>query len=187
MNPTFGCVRNTIKLASGRYFDLLDPQPAQLELGDIAAALSKLCRFGGHCRRFYSVAQHSVLCAVQARHDGLTRDEVKAVFLHDASEAFVGDVVKPLKIALPQYQEIEARVAAAIGQRFGIDFAAHAAAIEKIDRELLIAERRALFDGYEVLWTGELDIRGLDIDFEYWPPDAAEALFLIHATRLDLE
>jgi hypothetical protein len=86
-NQAFGLVGSRIKLGSGIYFDLADPRPEQIDLRDIAGALSKICRFGGHCRQFYSVAEHLVLCKHQAERDKLSSAEIKAVFLHDATEA----------------------------------------------------------------------------------------------------
>ncbi len=57
MAPTFGCGANTIKLRSGKYLDLKDPQPDQFDFEDIAGALAKICRFGAQCNEFYSVAE----------------------------------------------------------------------------------------------------------------------------------
>jgi hypothetical protein len=78
----------TILLASGRYFDLLDPLGSKFDITDIAAALGKICRFTGHCRRFYSVAEHSVMCSRYAPGSrGVVRPEMRvACLLHDASE-----------------------------------------------------------------------------------------------------
>lgn len=98
----FGCINNTIRLRSVRYFDIANPQPDQFTLKDIAGALSKICRFGGHCPRFYSVAEHLVHCAEQAEKDRLPKHTRIAVFAHDFTEAFCGDVVKPLKVLLPR-------------------------------------------------------------------------------------
>ena len=102
-DKAFGCVRNTIRLRSGIYFDLADPKPEQIEITDIAGALSKICRFGGHCYRFYSVAEHCYHCSMVAEASPL------ALLLHDAAEAFTGDIVKPLKIMLPEFAAIERR------------------------------------------------------------------------------
>lgn len=187
MTQVFGCVRNTIKLCSGKYFDLADPKPEQIDIRDIAGALSKICRFGGHCRKFYSVAEHLINCKLQAEQDGLTPQEIAAVFLHDATEAYVGDMVKPLKIMLPEYQAVEARVQGAIGQRFGVDFEKHAAAVEKIDREMLIAERQELFGTDGVVWYGQNDVRRLlNIPFRFMSPGIAELGFIQHAADLGL-
>mgnify|MGYP000629654760 FL=1 len=57
----FGCVNNTIRLVSGHYLDLANPMPDQFEIDDIAGGLSRICRFGGQCPQFYSVAEHSIV------------------------------------------------------------------------------------------------------------------------------
>ncbi|HVK15074.1 MAG TPA: hypothetical protein VM597_40420 [Gemmataceae bacterium] len=175
--PAFGCVNNTIRLRSGRYLDLADPRPADFTFADIAGALSKVCRFGGQVPTFYSVAEHLVHCGRLALADGLPGDAVRAALMHDATEAFVGDVVKPLKVMLPEYGRIEAAVERAVGLKFGIDFGAHAAAVRKIDREMLIAERRALFSADDVKWAGEDLVRVLNVSFDCWSPEAAERRF----------
>lgn len=171
---TFGCVNHTIRLRSGHYFDLADPRPDAFEFADIAGALSKVCRFGGQCPEFYSVAEHLWHCTMLAQEDGLTRDERVAVLLHDAAEAFVGDVVKPLKALLPEYAAVELAVERAVGERFGVDFAAHAEAVKKIDREVLIAERRAMFGDDGVKWTGEDSVRRVSLRPHHWVPARAE-------------
>jgi hypothetical protein len=174
----FGCVKNTIRLRSGRYFDFMDPQPDQFTIEDIAGALAKICRFGGQIERFYSVAEHCCLCASVAFEDGLPLPALKAVFLHDAAEAFCGDVVKPLKVMLPEYGAIERRVEAVIQEKFGVDFEAERNHIISIDRGMLMAERRALFSPDRVVWTGENEARRLAVTPCGWLPPEAEAHYL---------
>lgn len=174
----FGCVNNTIRVRSGRYFDIANPKPEQFSFGDIAGALSKICRFGGQANHFYSVAEHLIHCTAQAVQDSLPQEVQQAVMLHDATEAFVGDVVKPLKIMLAEYEGIEDRVEAVIGEKFGIDFNRHRSAIRKIDHEMLIAERRKMFTPDKVTWTGENDVRKVDADFQLWMPETAEFTFV---------
>lgn len=102
-----------MQVYSGGKFWPLDPRPEETHIEDIAHALAHLCRFGGHCRVFYSVAEHSVrssLC-VPAAH-------AFAALLHDAAEAYVVDVPRPLKVQLRGYAEIERRVMSAIAKRF---------------------------------------------------------------------
>lgn len=182
----FGCVKNTIRLRSGCYFDFLDPRPEQFTLSDISGALSKICRFGGQVDSFYSVAEHCVHCANQAAKDGLPLDTQTAVLMHDAAEAFVGDVVKPLKIMLPEYHAVESRVEAAIAEKFLIDFRREEVSIREIDHAMLIAERRALFSKDDVTWFGENEVRVLDVEFECWHPKLAECQFWNTARMLGL-
>lgn len=186
MTDAFGCVNNTIRLRSGLYFDLANPHPDQFTLPDIAGALSKICRFGGQCDLFYSVAEHSVHCARQARRDGLPLDTQLALLLHDAAEAFAGDVVKPLKVMLPEYSAIERRIEEAIAEKFLVDFEREAHSVREIDRAMLIAERKALFSHDAVVWTGENDVRKLSIDFGFWGHFRAEGEFNREARRIGL-
>jgi uncharacterized protein len=108
---------NSIRTRSGRYVDMIDPDPETLELGDIAHALSRVPRFGGHLPWEWSVAQHSLLVAsmVPAEH------KLQAL-LHDASEAFLCDIPSPLKAHLPEYKTIEQRMMQAIATRFGMQW-----------------------------------------------------------------
>lgn len=177
MSTAFGCVANTIRLRSGLYFDLRDPKPDQFTLGDIAGALSKICRFGGQIDQFYSVAEHSVLCAQQGRNDNLSIATQLALLMHDATEAFAGDVVKPLKTMLPEYPEIERRIEAAISEKFGIDFECERSFVREIDQAMLIAERVRLFSRDDVEWTGESQVRVLSPQIFCWGPKIAEMRF----------
>lgn len=101
--------RYSIQLRSGLYFDMLEPDPSVIRINDIAHALSMLCRFTGHCSRFYSVAQHSMLVASILIDSG-REDLALWGLLHDAPETYLGDVARPLKMLLPDYQMIERRV-----------------------------------------------------------------------------
>ena len=178
---SFGCVQNTIRLRSGAYFDFVNPQPDQFTLRDIAGALSKICRFGSQIERFYSVAEHSYWCSIQANEDLFALDTQAAALMHDATEAFIGDVVKPLKIMLPEYGVIEKRMEAVIADKFSIDFARHADVVREIDHAMLIAERRRLFSADNVTWSGEDRIRKIHPAFKCWMPDDAEEMFVVRA------
>ena len=100
----------------GRKFHTLDPLPEEIHIDDIAHALSMQCRFNGHCREMYSVGQHSILVSrvVPERY-------AFAGLMHDAAEAYIGDMVRPLKNHLPEFRKIESRLMGAIHARFGID------------------------------------------------------------------
>lgn len=104
---------------SGVRFVIGAPTAEMVNVLDIAGALSRTCRFGGHTTHHYSVAQHSVLVAdIVAEHTGPAL--VMHALLHDAAEAYIGDVIRPLKRLLPEYKVIEARVEEAICDAFGL-------------------------------------------------------------------
>lgn len=173
---TFGCVNNTIRTWTGIYFDLANPKPEEVRLKDIAQGLSNICRFGGQINRFYSVAEHCVLAAMEAEKRGFSKRIIKAVLLHDAAEAYVGDVVKPLKIMLPQFAEIESAVESAIEQRYGVDLS-HAA-IKPIDHAMLIAERHQLFSADDVKWVGEDEAERISVKCRCLTPADAYVAFM---------
>lgn len=177
---------HSLRLRSGRYFNLLDPHPDQFTLTDIAGALAKLCRYGGQINQFYSVAEHCVWCARVARYDGRSNDIVKAVFLHDAAEAFCGDVIRPLKLLLSEYKIVEKRVESAIAQKYGVDFAAAAEYIDEIDLSMMILEKNTLFSHDDVPWVGEERARPLGIIPMGFQPPQAEGLYLEEAEKLKL-
>lgn len=107
---------------SGRLIDLYDPDPDDFDIRDIALGLSNIHRFNGQTRPGYSVAQHSVLVAMMFNGMNDARLQLAAL-LHDAHEAYTGDIVRPVKGMKELKQpisEIEDRVTAAIFDRFGI-------------------------------------------------------------------
>ena len=181
----FGCASgNVIKLRSGNYLSLVDPKPDQFTLFDISCALSKICRFGGQIRDFYSVAEHSYHCAKIAKKDGLSKEIQAAALLHDASEAFMGDVVKPLKLLLPEYVKLERHMESVIAEKYGVDFSPKE--IKKIDMEMLIAERRAMFPKDSNKWTGEDEVRKINVRFRKWDHTRAESSFTWLANHLGI-
>lgn len=184
--PEFGCLGNLMRLRSGQYFDLVNPQPEQITLSDIAGSLARANRFNGHYERFeyYTVAEHSVHCLTVAIQDGLPVDGLLAVFAHDWHEAITGDPTRPMKRLLPGFHPIQQRVDRILAARFGIDFAKWAREIKEIDDAMLVAERRFLFSDDGVRWEGEETVRQLRVDFQGWSPNAAEQVFLGYARRL---
>ncbi|MDD5359463.1 MAG: hypothetical protein PHI79_05790 [Sulfurovaceae bacterium] len=106
-----------IVTSTGRKFYMKDIEKNQLHIEDIAIALSRICRFAGHCKRYYSVAEHSILVA-----NLLPPEFALAGLLHDATEAYLGDVTRPLKNQLQQYRDIEDRLHGHIEKSFDVDF-----------------------------------------------------------------
>lgn len=105
---------------SGQKFNFLNPEPTSIILEDIAHALSLQCRFNGHCDEFYSVAEHSVRVCHLVESFGMKRSIVLTALLHDAAEAYTGDVVSPIKKLLPEFKKIEKNLEERIADRFSL-------------------------------------------------------------------
>src|ERR1044072_3315958 len=134
-----------LQTVSGRCLNPFEPDPAQIDIGDIARALANVCRFGGHCRSFYSVAQHSVIVSELVEQRGGDPEDVFAALMHDATEAYLGDMPHPLKHRSPlgaAFKDAEDHLEAALRSRFGIK--PDVPEIKRADRALLATERRAL-------------------------------------------
>lgn len=159
------------------------PQAPRIEdvaIEDIAHGLAFQCRFNGQTQHFYSVAQHSLMVA-----NLVPRRLALAALLHDAAEAYLGDMVKPLKGLFPEFSRIEAEVMAIIGARFGV--AASAFDDRQIKRADLIAlatEKRDLMPNSSEPW-GLLDgVAPLPTRIEAQSPQLAKQQFLGEFRRL---
>lgn len=169
-------IGNWMQTHSGRRFFPIDPRPDEVHIEDIAAALGKLCRFNGHTLHFYSVAEHSVLVSqVVPRQDAL------AGLLHDAAEAYVGDVIRPLKAYLPGYAEIEHKVWLAIAERFNLD-PELPESVKRADDAVLLREARHIMAPPPELWnvSGE----PANVAISGWSPLHATTHFLLRYETL---
>lgn len=132
-----------LQTIDGRAFFVLDPESDDVDIDVIAHALSLQCRFNGHVSRFYSVAEHSCLVS-EILESWSEPHEIQLVgLLHDASEAYLGDVIRPVKAVLPRYRELEKRVEQAIATRFDLPFP-WPSAIKSADLMALAIEKRDL-------------------------------------------
>jgi 5'-deoxynucleotidase YfbR-like HD superfamily hydrolase len=117
---------------TGKRFWPLDPRANEIDIRDIAHSLSMTCRFGGHTRRFYSVAEHS--CHV---HDAGPVSCRAWGLLHDAPEFIVGDMARPLKRQLPDYKRVEDGIHRKVAERFGLPYAIPPE-VKNIDDRILV-------------------------------------------------
>ena len=99
-----------ITTVSGIHFDPVEPNEDLLAVGDIAHALSLICRGNGHTKFLYTVGQHSICCAKEAMARGLSRRVILGCLLHDGSEAYLSDVTRPVKKELKYYLEVEEKL-----------------------------------------------------------------------------
>lgn len=159
-----------IQTAYGRQFWPMDPRPNEVFLDDIAHALSMLCRFGGHCLRFYSVAEHCVLMARASQPEFR-----RWALLHDASEAYLVDVPRPIKPFLLGYDAAEANIMRAVAVRFNLHLGLPDQ-VKAMDRAILMDERQQNMAPAPVPWS--TDAAPLGVTLQFWSPEQARAEFL---------
>lgn len=130
---------------SGHRIDPLHIKEDDIYLEDIAHALSLLCRGNGHIKYFYSVAQHSLNCAKEAQGRGYSKHVVLSCLFHDASEAYMSDLITPIKKQMKEYQIIEDQLLEKIFQAFHIKLKNEEKIIWKeMDHLLLEAELKEM-------------------------------------------
>ncbi len=131
----------------GVEFYPLDPRKEEVKIEDIAHALSMMCRGNGHVKFFFTVGQHSVNCAKEAAARGYSIRVQLACLLHDASEAYMSDVTRPVKAALSEYLVMEEKLQTFIYESFGLaDISKEEQdQIDSVDDTMLAEEMKALF------------------------------------------
>ncbi len=176
-----------VQTFTGRLFRPLEPDPGEVAVEDVARSLAMQCRFNGHVRRYYSVAEHSVLVSRLV-------PEAYALegLLHDAAEAYLGDLVRPLKTVgmiyaglkrgILDWRDVEAGVQEAVARAFGIPAVA-APAVKEADLALLMAERAQLLGEPPAPWATER-IRPAAVTLRCWSPARAEREFLVRFYKL---
>lgn len=157
---------------TGRAFYPLDPRPQDIDHVDIAHALSMTCRYGGHTSRFYSVAEHCVLMSY-----AVAPEHALWALLHDAGEAYVGDMVRPLKLSMPDYRVVEDRIMSAICQRFGIP-AECPAEVKEADSRILLDERAVVLGPTPQPWSDYIEgLSPLGVGIMAWDPEWAKVQY----------
>lgn len=166
---------------TGKAFFPMDPKPEDIDIIDIAHGLSNLCRYSGQTRHFYSVAQHSVLLAQCAP------EELKLhALLHDAAEAYLVDIPRPIKPHLPKYREIENRVGHVIAELFKLG-GKTPAEIKVLDDRIVADEMAQLFGKPGKAFVVPNMPEPLGVKIDPWSPGKAKAEFLREFGRLTCE
>ena len=162
---------------TGKQFWPIDPRADEVCIIDIAHSLSMQCRYNGHTKWFYSVAEHC--CHI---YDFAPVEHKPWALLHDASEAYLTDIPRPLKPFLAEYKAYEQAVMAAVAERFGFD-PVEPAIVKELDTRILGDEKAALMvDGPEWYHVGEM----LGVEIGGWQPWQAEKEFLMRFNECDL-
>jgi 5'-deoxynucleotidase YfbR-like HD superfamily hydrolase len=163
-----------IQTYTGKQYWPIDPRSEDIDIRDIAHALSMLCRFGGHCLKFYSVAEHSVHIArwLYQRHGAHV---ALCGLMHDATEAYVTDVPRPLKPFLNGYKQTEQQNWLAIAAAMGLP-ATLPPIVKEADTRALTEEARQNMAACVAEWSTTTEPLGIEL--QYWQPEHAELEFL---------
>lgn len=178
-----------IQTFRGGKFWPLDPRAGEVFAEDVAHALANVCRFSGHVRFFYSVAQHSVHVS-----ENVPESAAFHALLHDAAEAYIGDVARPSKrnfyVLLPvgftgrwryaTFQEMEHRILNQVMTRFGCSWGGSWSAVKEADDRMLVTEARDLmplgYEEWDVVVRGKVEPYPFTV--EPWSPEKAERRFM---------
>lgn len=156
----------------GVNFDVANISLDDIHIEDIAHHLSNKCRFGGAVKSFYSVAQHSVYVS------GLAKEHPLAGLLHDAAEAYIPDIVRPLQRYVNGLRKIEANLHRAIAEKFGTKFP-YPEDVDWADGAILVDEARELIaNGGKGWYFLHPEGTGIIKDIPTWTPRFAEMMFL---------
>jgi hypothetical protein len=173
---------DTIYTAGGGTIRPLSPNPADITIEDIAHALSNQCRFTGHTRHFYSVAEHSLLCQKYVELEGGDTEEQLTALLHDGSEAYLSDIARPIKKTpgfAETYLKYEKGLEEAVGLAFDIPTDPFSYPIVKqADERLLGIEVHRLMPQGFVDAYGPIPLWPVFLDPMCYSPRIAETLFL---------
>lgn len=164
---------------TGLQFWPMDPRPEDITVMDIAHSLAHQCRFAGHCTRFYSVAEHSVIASLL-----VPEEDRKWALLHDATEAYLVDLPRPVKkhSAIGEHYKVaERRLMVAICQRFGLD-PVEPASVKKADNVMLMTEKRDLMPNSPAKWAETEE--PCKFTLPDWGPVRAKEMFLRRAEKL---
>jgi len=155
---------NWILTNAGKHFNFEAPNAKDISIHDIALSLSRTCRYNGHCNRFYSVTDH-----ILNGREHIDPKLLKYWDLHDAEEAYIGDIPTPLKKMLgPEFKAVQQAVHKAICERFDLnpDFAPE---VKENDLRMLLAEREVLFEAKHLAepWNIDYSIKLDDLEIPY--------------------
>jgi len=174
-------------LGNGRLFDLMSPSIGDMDLPTMAHALSNICRYAGHTKRFYSVAEHC--CRVASM---VGQKHKLCALMHDATETFVSDIPSPIKDLFPEIRLLETSLWFAIGKRYPLPTSLPVA-VHRADKEISLEESAYLLprmlspSELGIKWVHKVPMTARETtlgDFG-WPPEEAKKRWLA-AVKLEL-
>jgi len=173
-----------ISTYSGYDFHYLNPRAEDIDINDIAHALSLLCRGAGHIAKFYSVAEHCYLTSKWAEEELGDIELAKWMLMHDAPEAYLADLPTPLKKLLPDYLKMEDSIMAVIADKYNLDPTITEAQVKEIDKQILLTERNTLMTHVKTRWVYDDLYEPMPIELPTWSPDEAKIKYMEQFNKL---
>lgn len=170
---------NWMQTYSGVQFWPLDPHHSEIMIIDIGHALSNMCRYAGHSKKFYSVAEHSVLVS-----QIVPPEHAFAALMHDATEAYLVDVPRPIKQYLGGYHDYEDRLWKEICKAYMIDVDLPDC-VKEADNAVLLAEGEQIMGPKPAPWN--IPGEPAAVTIEFWPPELAKVTFLTRFVELNAQ
>ena len=162
---------------TGKHFDPVNPDMTQVDIQDIAHALSLICRGNGQVKSFFSVGQHCINAAREAIARGYSNRVILACLLHDACESYMSDVPRPLKPFMPEYMLTENRLLDMIYEKFlgSVLTEEETKLVKAIDNDLLYYDLKELLDETSAESAPELCI---ELSYQFVPFEQVEQTYL---------
>jgi hypothetical protein len=171
-------VSTSIQTYTGRPFYPLEPREQDVDIFDIAHSLSMLCRYNGAVRKFYSVAEHCVLLS-----HAVDPENAQWALLHDAAEAYIGDMAWPLKQEMPAFRLAEDGIMSVICTKFGLD-PVQPEQVTEYDRRIVLDERDALMAPAQIPWPYLEELAPLQVCIQGWSPPRAKVEYELRFKQL---
>lgn len=172
---------NWIQTYLGNKFYPLDPRPEDFETEDIAHALGMICRYGGHVAEFYSVAEHCIIMSYL-----VPKEYALTALMHDAAEAYIQDLPRPIKRMLPEYSVMEDVILLALAQQFPIILEGGGELpdiVNELDAKMLVTERNKLMPFTRHRWEQD-DLEVVDFPINKFSPLEAKNQYLLRLREL---
>lgn len=175
------------EIFTGTRFFYKEPTLDMIHFEDVANSLGKMCRYGGHTHTFYSVAEHSCLMLLHAVEQLKIKDKrlLRTIVMHDATEAYLPDLPRPLKHMLPQFKAFETMLEEVIAERFGLIFP-HPPIVKELDSRILCDERAQAMNPSYNDWGIDI-LEPLGVELQFYTPSQAIEHFYYAAEFLEIE
>ncbi len=180
-------MNNLLQTYTNKIIDVVNPTIDMVDIIDIARGLAYTCRYAGQCPHYYSVAEHSIHCCIMAQKLHLSSNSIKWALLHDAAEAYIGDIARPIKSIVPEFKKVEDHLLEVIALKFNLKTYKIPTEVIEIDNRMLTTEA---YNMGMSLHLSEFWHKGKpkyhEYTINYYDHDVAEITFLEMAHKIGI-